>query len=452
MAKTPQAAHEGSLKTVVPVKLSPTMNDVEIAIGDVVHYDHGPNVAEALARLAARVARFHKLEAPTLAKPQPVLGCEYRGAHFGAVYPDAQCHEGYLWDEDSCDEPGGPLLKGGDIPCPKCNAKEHAQYQRECGDEQPCDDADADADVNTALARTLFEEMALIADDEQCIKLLAAALTKAQAEAVGNDDLARIPELEAIAHAGRPQKLKVRLKHPENEPTGCSSLLNYHEPTRQLLIEAGIPLSRHTRNPIVSFGMIECRTTDGFIEYTWAKSQDILLDKTIPAVDQSREDAMQDAPKPEVVASLLLGGIDGSEYGDNDIQLDTQAVERLQAERVTTIDDVVVELVTADQYKRDVEALWVRECRFQRLAIANKALADSYQQERDDALAKLASRACGLPQNWRIERSGDCIVVQHKDEGAGYAAARAGTSGIAESVLFLLADDLLGAAAMGSKA
>lgn len=49
------------------------------------------------------------------------LGCDYRGSHFGASYPDAQCSDGFLWDEDSCDEPGGPLLSGGDIPCPKCN-------------------------------------------------------------------------------------------------------------------------------------------------------------------------------------------------------------------------------------------------------------------------------------------------------------------------------------------
>jgi hypothetical protein len=50
-----------------------------------------------------------------------ILGCNYRGSHFGAIYPDAQCSDGFLWDEDSCDEPGGPLLVGGDIPCPKCN-------------------------------------------------------------------------------------------------------------------------------------------------------------------------------------------------------------------------------------------------------------------------------------------------------------------------------------------
>lgn len=57
--------------------------------------------------------------------------CDYQGWHFGAAYPDAQCVEGYLWDEDSCDEPGSPLLSGGDIPCPKCNSVEHAAYYAE---------------------------------------------------------------------------------------------------------------------------------------------------------------------------------------------------------------------------------------------------------------------------------------------------------------------------------
>lgn len=46
---------------------------------------------------------------------------------------------------------------------------------------------------------------------------------------------------------------------------------------------------------------------------------------------------------------------------------------------------------------------------------------------------------------WRIERSGDRIVVQQLPSGAGYSAARAGDSGIAESVLYLLADTLLAA-------
>jgi hypothetical protein len=47
-------------------------SDIEITVGNIVHYDHGPNLAEGLARLAARVARYHKLEAPTLADPAEV--------------------------------------------------------------------------------------------------------------------------------------------------------------------------------------------------------------------------------------------------------------------------------------------------------------------------------------------------------------------------------------------
>jgi hypothetical protein len=47
--------------------------------------------------------------------------CDYCGYDFGASYPDSVCITGYLWDADSCDEPGGPLFLGGEIPCPKCN-------------------------------------------------------------------------------------------------------------------------------------------------------------------------------------------------------------------------------------------------------------------------------------------------------------------------------------------
>ncbi|MBR8028879.1 hypothetical protein KDX27_30200 [Burkholderia cenocepacia] len=54
--------------------------------------------------------------------------CNYSGSHFGAPYPDACCIDGYLWDEDSCDEPGGPLYNGGDIPCPACNLDEFVEY------------------------------------------------------------------------------------------------------------------------------------------------------------------------------------------------------------------------------------------------------------------------------------------------------------------------------------
>jgi len=50
--------------------------------------------------------------------------CDYQGKEFGANYLDSVCIDGFLWDADSCDEPGGPLYSGGDIPCPQCNHEE----------------------------------------------------------------------------------------------------------------------------------------------------------------------------------------------------------------------------------------------------------------------------------------------------------------------------------------
>ena len=64
-------------------------------------------------------------------------GCGKQCKAFGATYEDAVCINGYLWDLDSCDEPGGPLRHGGDIPCPACNADEHSRYLREEDDEYP---------------------------------------------------------------------------------------------------------------------------------------------------------------------------------------------------------------------------------------------------------------------------------------------------------------------------
>lgn len=56
-------------------------------------------------------------------------GCGYRGYEFGAGYLDSMCIEGYLWDADSCDEPGGGLTQGGDIPCPHCNKREWKRWR-----------------------------------------------------------------------------------------------------------------------------------------------------------------------------------------------------------------------------------------------------------------------------------------------------------------------------------
>lgn len=56
------------------------------------------------------------------------MSCGYMGRHFGATYIDAICSDGYLWDLDSCDEPGGALYHGGDIGCPCCNTKAYLEY------------------------------------------------------------------------------------------------------------------------------------------------------------------------------------------------------------------------------------------------------------------------------------------------------------------------------------
>ena len=56
------------------------------------------------------------------------MSCGYQGRHFGARYEDAICIDGYLYDLDSCDEPGGALFSGGDIGCPCCNVKEYLEY------------------------------------------------------------------------------------------------------------------------------------------------------------------------------------------------------------------------------------------------------------------------------------------------------------------------------------
>ncbi|WOB06493.1 hypothetical protein [Piscinibacter gummiphilus] len=57
------------------------------------------------------------------------LGCNYEAPTFGARYPDGTCIDGYMWDLDSCDEPGGPLYGGGDEPCPWCNTLSFIEWR-----------------------------------------------------------------------------------------------------------------------------------------------------------------------------------------------------------------------------------------------------------------------------------------------------------------------------------
>lgn len=46
--------------------------------------------------------------------------------YFGARYPDATCIDGYLWDLDSNE--GDMLTKGGETPCPFCNAESFIEH------------------------------------------------------------------------------------------------------------------------------------------------------------------------------------------------------------------------------------------------------------------------------------------------------------------------------------
>lgn len=57
-------------------------------------------------------------------------------SYFGAEYTDTCCIDGELWDLDSCDEPGGLLSVGGDIPCPFCKPTDHAEYMKNNDDDQ----------------------------------------------------------------------------------------------------------------------------------------------------------------------------------------------------------------------------------------------------------------------------------------------------------------------------
>lgn len=54
--------------------------------------------------------------------------CNYEAPTFGANYPDGTCIDGYMWDLDSCDAPGGGLRHGGEMPCPACNTAEHVEW------------------------------------------------------------------------------------------------------------------------------------------------------------------------------------------------------------------------------------------------------------------------------------------------------------------------------------
>lgn len=88
-----------------------------------------PSGTNLLAATQATAMVRHMLEGlpeKTDAAETTASGCGYSGYEFGGGYLDSTCIDGFLWDLDSCDEPGGGLTQGGDIPCPQCNPQASA--------------------------------------------------------------------------------------------------------------------------------------------------------------------------------------------------------------------------------------------------------------------------------------------------------------------------------------
>lgn len=110
--------------------------------------------------------------------------------------------------------------------------------------------------------------------------------------------------------------------------------------------------------------------------------------------------------------------------------------------------DLISTPFLADLYQRSIDALESQAREIERLtreakndAIAYKAAIERQNEIRAELAALKAQPSGVVPQGWRIDREGDRIVVQ--GPYGGYAAERRGLSGIAESVLYCLADAML---------
>ncbi|MBH4013663.1 hypothetical protein I5M47_20130 [Pseudomonas aeruginosa] len=116
-------------------------------------------------------------------------------------------------------------------------------------------------------------------------------------------------------------------------------------------------------------------------------------------------------------------------------------VGELRADRDSWAEQAEQRLADWDEMRKERDAALVRvEQQERTIAGMNEAHAKLA------GLYEAAKAQHSVPEGWRIERSAERIVVMNLKNGAGYAAARDGESGIAESVLYLLAADLLAAA------
>ncbi|MEM0953301.1 MAG: hypothetical protein AAGI24_04095 [Pseudomonadota bacterium] len=95
-------------------------------------------------------------------------GCGWTGFAFGAHYEDGICCEdGFIWDLDSCDEPGGPLLIGGEHVCPQCR-----------GTGVPVDGERGPMALMRQQAREEIQELLDVVADEDLRELLAEKIDR----------------------------------------------------------------------------------------------------------------------------------------------------------------------------------------------------------------------------------------------------------------------------------
>lgn len=59
-----------------------------------------------------------------------MTGCDKQFYYGTDQYPDCRCIDGYLWDDDDCDEQGNLYRPDESIPCPFCHPEEYETVEQ----------------------------------------------------------------------------------------------------------------------------------------------------------------------------------------------------------------------------------------------------------------------------------------------------------------------------------
>ncbi|MBD9629792.1 hypothetical protein [Pseudomonas sp. PDM19] len=168
---------------------------------------------------------------------------------------------------------------------------------------------------------------------------------------------------------------------------------------------------------------------------------DLVLAKAETEGRRAERDAAQVAAEgieaPTAVGALILGGVVSStELGDNDVTLDSQAVERLQRELVKDSEDIAVDLMLVGQHHRILQALRAERDMWREAACWSRAETVDYiaaraklLEERDAAQARVAelerstvyveARQCDECQHGGINDSADGLAACHDCDWTG---------------------------------